>query len=139
MSRSSFTLTSRFYLVNVVLPVASIVLASASSLAVSHDTGGRLSATLTLLLTAVAYKYIVSEMVPKISYNTLLDWYVLVCWAFLLLMVLENCFIKHSQGEICVIFGFSAQIGFKMIGLRIIGPYTAKDYLYNSFCSLIPF
>jgi len=31
----------RFYLVNVILPVASIVLASASSLAVSHDMPNR--------------------------------------------------------------------------------------------------
>jgi uncharacterized ion transporter superfamily protein YfcC len=56
----------RFYLVNVILPVASIVLASASSLAVSHDMGGRLGATLTLLLTAVAYKYLVAEMVTRL-------------------------------------------------------------------------
>ena len=54
----------RFYVVNVILPVASIVLASASSLEVSHM-GGRLGATLTLLLTAVAYKYLVAEMVAR--------------------------------------------------------------------------
>ena len=53
-------------MVNVILPVASIVLASASSLAVSHDMGGRLGATLTLLLTAVAYKYLVAEMVTRL-------------------------------------------------------------------------
>lgn len=86
----------KFYLVNVVLPVASIVFASISSLAVFEDMGGRLGATLTLLLTAVAYKYLVAEMVPRISYNTLLDWYVLICWAFLLLMVLANCFVHHD-------------------------------------------
>lgn len=93
----------KFYVVNVILPVASIVLASASSLEVSHM-GGRLGATLTLLLTAVAYKYLVAEMVPRISYNTMLDWYVLVCWAFLLAMVLENCLVQGNQPLVFVIF-----------------------------------
>mmetsp|Transcript_85373 Transcript_85373/g.135316 ORF Transcript_85373/g.135316 Transcript_85373/m.135316 type:complete len:279 (-) Transcript_85373:221-1057(-) len=97
----------KFYLVNVVLPVASIVFASISSLAVWDDMGGRLGATLTLLLTAVAYKYLVAEMVPRISYNTLLDWYVLICWAFLLLMVLGNCFVHHDA-KTAVGFTFGA-------------------------------
>lgn len=83
----------RYYLVNVALPVFSIVMASGSSMTVDPrtDMSGRLGATLTLVLTAVAYKYLVAQMVPAISYNTLLDHYVLWCWLFLLLMVLENC------------------------------------------------
>lgn len=51
-------------MVNVILPVASIVFASISSLAVWNDMGGRLGTTLTLMLTAVAYKHIVAGMVP---------------------------------------------------------------------------
>ncbi|CAL1151248.1 unnamed protein product [Cladocopium goreaui] len=101
----------KFYLLNVVLPVASIVFASISSLAVFEDMGGRLGATLTLLLTAVAYKYLVAEMVPRISYNTLLDWYVLICWAFLLLMVLGNCFVHHDA-KTAVGFTFGALFAF---------------------------
>ena len=38
----------------------------------------------------------------------MLDWYVLVCWAFLLAMVLENCFVKGNQPKVCVIFSGSA-------------------------------
>jgi hypothetical protein len=65
-SKYSRRRNARFYLLNVVLPVASIVFASISSLAVFEDMGGRLGATLTLLLTAVAYKYLVAEMVPRL-------------------------------------------------------------------------
>ncbi|CAL1151549.1 unnamed protein product [Cladocopium goreaui] len=115
----------KFYFVNVILPVASIVLASASSLAVSHDMGGRLGATLTLLLTAVAYKYLVAEMVPRISYNTMLDWYVLVCWAFLLAMVLENCFVKGNQPKVCVIFSV-------LFGVFNVGFAVRARCIYNS-------
>jgi len=47
--------------------------------------------------------------VPRISYNTLLDWYVLICWAFLLLMVLGNCFVHHdAKTAVGFTFGFSA-------------------------------
>ena len=65
---------ARFYLVNVVLPVASIVFTSISSFAVWDDMGGRLGTTLTLMLTAVAYKYLVAEMVPSLrSYINILQ------------------------------------------------------------------
>eukprot|EP00435_Cladocopium_sp_Y103_P035060 s2091_g9.t1 len=87
--------------------------------------GGRLGATLTFLLTAVAYKYLVAEMVPRISYNTMLDWYVLVCWAFLLLMVLENCFLKRDQAEVCVIFSV-------LFGVFNVGFAVRARCIYNS-------
>ena len=37
-------------------------------------TADRLSVTLTLLLTAVAYKFIVASLLPQVSYQTTLDW-----------------------------------------------------------------
>eukprot|EP00439_Symbiodinium_sp_Y106_P074202 s2004_g14.t1 len=87
-----------FYLWNVVLPmflIASMSLCfsgSACSMSIHIDkVADRLSATLTLVLTAVAYKYITAQMVPTIGYNTWLDKYVLACFWFLVVIVLENC------------------------------------------------
>ena len=59
-----WTFGCRYYLVNVALPVFSIVMASGSSMTVDPrtDMSGRLGATLTLVLTAVAYKYLVAQM-----------------------------------------------------------------------------
>ncbi len=39
----------------------------------------RMSITMTLLLTSVAFKLVTSEWVPKIAYQTLLDYYNLLC------------------------------------------------------------
>ena len=54
------------------------------------DVASRLSVSLTLVLTAAAYKFVVASMLPAISYFTLLDYYVLSCSLFLFLVVIEN-------------------------------------------------
>ena len=53
----------------------------------------RMSVTMTLLLTSVAFKLVTSEWVPKISYQTLLDYYNLICIMVLMLIVSENLII----------------------------------------------
>jgi len=54
------------------------------------STADRLAVTLTLMLTAVAYKFIVASSLPQVSYLTLIDTYVLACFLFMLLISLEN-------------------------------------------------
>ena len=50
-----------------------------------------------------------SYQVPRISYNTLLDCDVLICCAFLILMVLGNCFVHHdAKTAVGFTGGFSA-------------------------------
>lgn len=46
--------------------------------------------TLTLILTAVAYKFVVAASLPQVSYLTLLDLHVLACFAFLVVNAVEN-------------------------------------------------
>jgi hypothetical protein len=85
-----------YYVVNVALPLAILTfLAGLSAGAVDADgkrvtTADRLSITLTLLLTAVAYKFIVSSSLPQVSYLTSMDSYVLSCFFFMLLVIIEN-------------------------------------------------
>ncbi len=54
------------------------------------DISSRLSTTLTLLLTAVAFKFVVGESLPKIAYLTLMDKYMLVAFTFLYSIAIEN-------------------------------------------------
>jgi hypothetical protein len=85
-----------YYITNVLSPMMVITyLAAVSAGAVDSDgarmsTGDRLSVTLTLMLTAVAYKFIVASALPQVSYLTSLDTYVLVCFLFLFLITVEN-------------------------------------------------
>ena len=50
----------------------------------------RLSVTVTLMLAAVAFMFIVSTMLPKVSYLTIMDYYILVGFGLLMLMIAEN-------------------------------------------------
>jgi hypothetical protein len=85
-----------YYIVNVALPLAILTFLAGLSAGAIHANGmrlatdERLSVTLTLLLTAVAYKFIVAAELPQISYLTAMDSYVLCCFFFMFLVTVEN-------------------------------------------------
>ena len=65
-----------------------------------NQPGERLQITLTLLLTSVAFKYVISSSLPKVSYLTLLDKYVLWCLIFHFLMAVHSTVSYLIQNEI---------------------------------------
>lgn len=84
-----------YYWTNVAVPMAVLTCMSTMSAAVEPNgerlpTADRLSVSLTLLLTAVAYKFVVASSLPTVSYWTMLDKYVLLCFCFILSFSLEN-------------------------------------------------
>eukprot|EP00054_Salpingoeca_dolichothecata_P026878 m.194172 g.194172 ORF g.194172 m.194172 type:complete len:252 (+) comp25791_c0_seq3:377-1132(+) len=80
-----------FYIYNVAIPMFFLTTMSACSWSIDReDIPSRLSVTLTLLLTAVAYKIVISSELPAVSYVTALDSYILTCTGFLALVVLQN-------------------------------------------------
>eukprot|EP00808_Paulinella_micropora_P011255 g7706.t1 len=63
---------------NVVLPLFLLTSTSSACLAVpQNNVGDRTSITLTMMLTTVAYKYLIAGNLPNISYLTLIDTYCL--------------------------------------------------------------
>ena len=84
--RSSF-----FYLINFGCVVFLIVLFALSVIAIDPDDfGGRTGITLTLLLTLIAFKFVMTTYVPPTSYLTLLDYYMLSAIIIIALVILEN-------------------------------------------------
>lgn len=80
----------RFYISQVVIPLSIIV--SIAWVALSLDitsVSDRLSIILTLLLTAVAFKYIVAGYLPHVPYFTAMDKYVLFCFLVLFFSAIE--------------------------------------------------
>eukprot|EP00795_Rhopilema_esculentum_P000798 gene798-10534_t len=61
------------------------------------STGDRLSVILTLLLTAVTFKFVVSQSLPPVSYLTVLDWYVLTSVIFIFAVALENSIVSKIK------------------------------------------
>merc|ERR1712151_1146994 len=80
-----------YYMWNVVVPLLSFVLmAFTTHFVPCTEVADRLSLSLTLVLTAAAYKFVVSGMLPAIGYSTMLDTYVTGCSFFLFVIVIEN-------------------------------------------------
>jgi len=76
-----------FYIQNVACMMFFLSLLSLSSFSVDlTDNGSRISINVTLILTAVAFKFILANTLPKVPYNTLIDYYILWCSGFLALM-----------------------------------------------------
>jgi hypothetical protein len=102
----SFEVTrkSKFYLYFIVLPVAFISGLSLLSMSMNDDghplqTSERLSVTLVLLLTFVAYKLVVAESLPKLCYQTYLDSYLWWAFGFIFAVALENIFFPMAMSN----------------------------------------
>jgi hypothetical protein len=84
-----------YYVTNIALPMMVLTYLAFLSFAVGLDgqrldTPDRLSITLTLLLTAVAYKFVVASAIPQVSYLTWLDQYISFCFGYLCVIIAEN-------------------------------------------------
>lgn len=78
-----------FYLQNVVAIMFCLSLLGLVSFAMDiADLGSRVSTLLTLLLTGVAFKFILAGTLPKVPYNTLIDYFVMSSMFYVALMTL---------------------------------------------------
>lgn len=84
----------KYYLLNIVLPMFIIVGLALYVFALPvENLDARLSVILTLLLTAVAFKYVVVGFLPKVSYITLLDAYVTTAYSSLACVGTQSCLV----------------------------------------------
>ncbi|XP_033625235.1 uncharacterized protein LOC117288467 [Asterias rubens] len=119
-----------YYFWNLTLVLMLIISLSFASFAVAADQPeDRLSVTLTLLLTAVAFKYVAAQSLPPISYLTLLDKYVIFCLVFQCIAVCQNAVASvFTTPESIMLFDtISACV---MVGVLILGHLITVIYLY---------
>jgi hypothetical protein len=127
---------SDFYLQNVVAMMTGLTLLGVISFAIDvSDIGSRISTILTLILTAVAFKFVLSNIIPKVSYNTLIDYFMLVqlsALAGMAALCIVPSFISDDSfafdinkilALLCVSFIVSSVIGWMMyVRLVVPGP-----------------
>ena len=94
---SMVTRRKPFYFVwNIVVPHLLINLMSLGVFAIpSTDTADRLSVSLTMVLTAVAFKLQVASDLPNLSYFTMMDVFILASFFYIFIVVLENIFVGY--------------------------------------------
>jgi len=84
---------SSYYLWNICVPYFLLGLLSLTAYAIPMTDGNpndRFSLMMTLILTAVAFKFVTSGLVPKTSYLTLLDKYALFGFFFLVIVMIKD-------------------------------------------------
>ena len=80
-----------YYLWNIEVPMFVLTSLTGLTWAVPPtDVADRLSVSLTLVLTAVAYKLTVAANIPQVAYLTLLDKFVSLCFIFMVTVAVEN-------------------------------------------------
>lgn len=80
-----------YYFGNIIFPNFLIVAGAFSAFVISpDDVADRLSVTVTLMLAAVAFRFVVSTMLPKVSYLTFMDYYLLTGFIALIVIITEN-------------------------------------------------
>jgi len=84
-----------FYLWNVLCPKFLLGLINSTVVGIDpEDLADRLSITVTLLLTLIAFRFVLLSGMPKVSYVTLMDWYMVICFAWLCMSCLESFLAK---------------------------------------------
>ena len=105
-----------FFIYNVSIPMALFAWMSLVSFALPVDDGGsRLSVSLTLVLTTAAYKFVVAQSIPAVSYLTHLDYFVLANSAVVVMLVFQNAIIARfgdQRSDDACFFFFAAMILF---------------------------
>lgn len=82
---------SAFYVGNVILPVFLVVGACFISIAEDRfSPADRLSITLSLMLTMVAFRFVTNAWLPRNAYLTWMDSYMIVAFIFISIFVVEN-------------------------------------------------
>jgi len=90
------TRKARYYITNIVgmMCILNCMCIAAFGIEVP-DIADRLSVTMTMMLTAVAFKFIVGDQLPKVSYNTYLDFYLLYTMGFMFMVSVYFCAGPH--------------------------------------------
>lgn len=92
---------SRFYVTNIAIPTAVFSgLAFTLFAAPPSDAMARLSVVLTLLLAMAAYKITVAGMIPLVSYETLLDKFLLGNFFLVAFLAIASALLPLAKGEV---------------------------------------
>ena len=94
-----------YYAIKIVLPLLLIVAMSWMVFWIDpKESGSKISVAITAMLTLIAYRFAIGELVPKVSYLTRLDYFIvgstLIVFLVLLLVILTSNLAKSGQTQL---------------------------------------
>jgi len=91
---------SQYYTMNVVFPLFLISTINLTAWSIEGDSfGDRFGVLGTVLLTTVATKFTYADSVPKVSYPTLLDWYITTIFVHLFFVTVMTAVVAYNDGD----------------------------------------
>eukprot|EP01083_Nonionella_stella_P179832 639562_1 len=122
----------KVFFANIVLLMACLSLLALTTFSLDADEmGDRLSLLITLILTAVAFNYVVFSSLPNVPYLTFMDKYILGSYAFLVALMIESSMIRLSwfTEEIDTICMYSAGVILVLynVGFTLYGMWLRQD------------
>jgi len=76
-----------------------------------EDLGDRMANNVGFVFTAIAFQFVINSYIPHISYLTLLDWYVLGIFIYMLMMTVQTCYVPTDEvTDEYFFYGFSVLI-----------------------------
>jgi hypothetical protein len=128
-----------YYGGNIVLPNFLIVLGCFSAFAIAPvNVADRLAVSITLMLAAVAFRFVIESMLPKVTYLTLMDYYIMVGFLALSLLICENAIVGISHvGAVAkyIDYGFGVVFGLMWTIIHVVAVIclARKDFLRISW------
>lgn len=120
----------KVFFANIVFLMACISLLGLTCFSLgADDLGDRLNLLITLILTAVAFGYVVTESLPAVPYLTYLDKYILGQYGFLVVLMIETAFINNMESGTDFLF-FLLSIAWLVmynVGFAVYGYYLRQD------------
>ena len=119
-----------FFFQNVFVPIFAITTLSFCAFAVPYDSGvsddpdddtgfvggydGRMQITLTLLLSSIAYKFYLNDMLAQAPYLTFIDWYIYIAFLFIALILVANTVVLWPSSTLWLGNGDGGNTGLNM-------------------------
>lgn len=101
---------STYYITNIIVIMLGLVGLCFSAFAVPvDDLADRMSIILTLLLTAVAFKFVIADSLPKLGFNTFLDNFILIQFGTLVWM--GGISAVSATAELSNVVGWASSVG----------------------------
>jgi hypothetical protein len=133
----------RYYIQNIVMMMFALSSLGLLSFVMDiADLGDRVATVLTVILTAVAFKFIIDGALPKVPYNTVIDYYILGSTLSLALMAVlcvvpSLSFWGSEDTQWYINFGLGWGYGFIVIAQLILWLIWAK-YVSATSCTTKP-
>ena len=130
-----------YWILNVFIPMLVIVFSSFASFFVPRtDLADRSAITVTLLLALVAFKLVIADKLPHLSYATIVDWYVMACFVLLSVIILWQAFASvgiFPEEVICTVTNVTDAAGVtKPVEVSWAGIAGGATWLLANACGL---